>query len=568
MDDDDIFRTVDKTFHENLNQFKESGKFSDFKIYIDDSVYNVHKIILAASSDYFRAMLSHNSKESKENKVYLNDISVPVLDHILNFCYNHKLDLDIDNVQEILIAASILQISAVQNLCINFINYKIDSSNCLGIATIADRCNLPTLLQTALNYCLEHFPWVVKEREFLEVEETILLKIISHDNLNIDNELQVFQAITEWIEADIKNRSDKLDKLVEHVRFALMEPVGLVALTSNELVKNSTKCRSMIECAKDYLLLKNYPQMPNMINNSLPIAKPRKDFGRRQRLYAVGGWTDEFKSIASAEMYDPNLKRWIELEPMAQKRCGVGLTTLGNSIYAVGGHDGTNYLNTIERYDIEQASWFKDVAPMSHVRTSGCVISLNDKIYAIGGQVSTGAIDQVEMYDPGTNTWVLCTPMKERRLGAGIAVLNGFIYVVGGSESHNIYNSVEKYDPLKNLWVSVTPMIEPRKHLGCATYDGNIYAIGGRNNSGELDSAECYDPKTDTWTLITPMHMKRCGIGVVELGGLIYVVGGQNEDTRLNVVEAYNPHTKQWDWKKPMNHGRLGGGMTVHPQRQ
>lgn len=38
--------------------------------------------------------------------------------------------------------------------------------------------------------------------------------------------------------------------------------------------------------------------------------------------------------------------------PMSKRRCGVGVAVLNDLLYAVGGHDGQSYLNSIERYDI------------------------------------------------------------------------------------------------------------------------------------------------------------------------------------------------------------------------
>ena len=32
-------------------------------------------------------------------------------------------------------------------------------------------------------------------------------------------------------------------------------------------------------------------------------------------------------------------------------RGGVGVSALGGRLYAVGGHDGSNYLNSVESYD-------------------------------------------------------------------------------------------------------------------------------------------------------------------------------------------------------------------------
>ena len=36
---------------------------------------------------------------------------------------------------------------------------------------------------------------------------------------------------------------------------------------------------------------------------------------------------------------------------MSCPRGGVGVAALGGKLYAVGGHDGTNYLSSVEEYD-------------------------------------------------------------------------------------------------------------------------------------------------------------------------------------------------------------------------
>ena len=34
---------------------------------------------------------------------------------------------------------------------------------------------------------------------------------------------------------------------------------------------------------------------------------------------------------------------------MSKRRCGVGVSVLDDLLYAVGGHDGSSYLNSVER---------------------------------------------------------------------------------------------------------------------------------------------------------------------------------------------------------------------------
>jgi hypothetical protein len=49
-------------------------------------------------------------------------------------------------------------------------------------------------------------------------------------------------------------------------------------------------------------------------------------------------------------MFDPTTNEWKAVAPMSKRRCGVGVAVLNNLLYAVGGHDGVSYLNSVERY--------------------------------------------------------------------------------------------------------------------------------------------------------------------------------------------------------------------------
>ena len=72
---------------------------------------------------------------------------------------------------------------------------------------------------------------------------------------------------------------------------------------------------------------------------------------------------------------------------MNKRRCGVGVAVLDNYVYAIGGHDGTSYLQTVEKYDPIHDNWSTDVATTSTCRTSVGVAVLDGYLYAIGGQV-------------------------------------------------------------------------------------------------------------------------------------------------------------------------------------
>jgi kelch-like protein 1/4/5 len=75
---------------------------------------------------------------------------------------------------------------------------------------------------------------------------------------------------------------------------------------------------------------------------------------------------------------------------------------LGGPLYAVGGHDGWSYLNTVERFDPAMRQW-SHVAPMTTQRSTAGVAVCNDRLYAVGGRDGSTCLRSVECYNPHTN---------------------------------------------------------------------------------------------------------------------------------------------------------------------
>lgn len=66
----------------------------------------------------------------------------------------------------------------------------------------------------------------------------------------------------------------------------------------------------------------------------------------------AGGFDDN-APLESVESYDSTCNQWTLVAQMSCPRGGVGIAALAGKIYAVGGHDGSNYLSSVEQYDPE-----------------------------------------------------------------------------------------------------------------------------------------------------------------------------------------------------------------------
>ena len=428
-----------KMLLESIACLRKTNELCDVVLNVGNSKIRAHKIILSASSPYFRAMFCSELAESKQTEVTIKDIDENAMEILIDFCYTSKITVDEKSVQTVLPAACLLQLQEVQDYCSEFLRSQLDPSNCLGIRAFADTHSCGELLRIADKYMQNNFIDVAEQDEFLLLPVAQLLEIISSDELNIRNEEQVYQAVMHWISHDIPDRKPHLSLLLSHVRLPLLDTKFLVTRVGNEpLIKQDQSCRDLIDEAKDYHLL---PQERSLIQSAR--TKPRKPFVTGEVLFAVGGWCSG-DAISSVEMYDPQTcNEWRTVAPMSKRRCGVGVGVLNQQIYAIGGHDGQSYLNSVERFDPVANQWFSDVAPTT-TRTSVGVAVLDEYLYAVGGQDGVSCLNIVEKYDLQANKWSRVAPMTSKRLGLALVVLGNYLYAIGGSDGQSPLNTVER----------------------------------------------------------------------------------------------------------------------------
>jgi DNA-binding CsgD family transcriptional regulator/N-acetylneuraminic acid mutarotase len=115
-------------------------------------------------------------------------------------------------------------------------------------------------------------------------------------------------------------------------------------------------------------------------------------------IYVIGGY-DGDNEFYDAHIFLPDRGEWVEKSPLQEKRGGLGVISVANNLYAVGG--GWNQtLTTSERYDPQTDTWTTFEAPFSHQWRNMGMASIDTEIYAMGGWDGTEQrfIDSVVSY--------------------------------------------------------------------------------------------------------------------------------------------------------------------------
>ncbi|XP_072446841.1 kelch-like protein 3 isoform X10 [Chiloscyllium punctatum] len=494
-----------------MNELRSKSTLCDVTIVAEDVEIEAHRIVLAACSPYFCAMFTGDMAESKAKKVEIKDIDGHTLSKLIDYIYTAEVEVNEENVQVLLPAASLLQLMDVRTACCDFLQSQLHPTNCLGIRAFADVHTCTELLDEANAYAEQHFPDVMLGEEFLSLNLDQVCSLISSDKLTVASEEKVFEAVISWIKYDKETRLDHMAKLMENVRLPLLP--------------------------RDYLV---------------------------QVMIVVGGQAP--KAIRSVECYDFKDDRWNQVAELPSRRCRAGVVYMSGRVYAVGGFNGSLRVRTVDVYDAVKDNW-TSIASMQERRSTLGAAVLNDLLYAVGGfDGSTVGLSSVEAYNYKINEWFFVAPMNTRRSSVGVGVVEGRLYAVGGYDgaSRQCLSTVEAYNPVSNEWTYVSDMSTRRSGAGVGVLNGQLYATGGHDGPLVRKSVEVYDPSTNVWRQVADMNMCRRNAGVCAVNGFLYVIGGDDGSSNLASVEFYNSITDKWTLLPTnMSTGRSYAGKAV-----
>lgn len=238
-------------------------------------------------------------------------------------------------------------------------------------------------------------------------------EILNRDDLSVDSEEQVYEALLTWVKHDAETREKHLFQLLQLVRLPLIGPFYLVENISNEsLVKNNFKCRDLLDEAIYYHLLPE--KRPNYKTFNLKPRCCNDSFGL---LYCIGG-------ISSSGLF--KFDRLLNKEPNIK----IFIINLGGSV------------SVVEVYDCVNDKW-RFAETMNLNRSRVAVAVLNGRLYTIGGYNGLERLATVEYFEPSSKRWQKVCPISKPRSALGLAVLNNRLYVCGGYDGFASCDTVE-----------------------------------------------------------------------------------------------------------------------------
>jgi hypothetical protein len=219
---------------EFLKELCCSERYSDVKFIVGkgktQKIFPAHKVVLAASSPLFEAMLypvvfpDGKKQEIKEPcEIEIKDTSAEAFAGLLKCVYTDETEVDSSNIADLIKVGKKYQIEKLQVLCADFMQADVNINNALELYQIA-----PDLLgdeEFGLDFIRENTEEILETDSFLNLSRTRLLTLLKDDRLSVD-ELPLFHAVVRWAKNEAKKQERKDDS--ETLKSILADFVPLI----------------------------------------------------------------------------------------------------------------------------------------------------------------------------------------------------------------------------------------------------------------------------------------------------------------------------------------------------
>jgi len=213
-----------------------------FKTSDGDSV-SAHRVIVAAGSPVFHAMLFGHTKEKNEFEIPLPTVDSHTLKQMLTFIYTGQVQANCDDCLNLLHAAHYFDVSLLEIKCAEMIADSLDKHNYSKLATIASQQQFDFLHKQCLQYLETNISKIINFEEFNTLPAEFLLQVCNSSELYI-KELDLFLGVTKWYNYQQYNLSQNTARdIFKAIRYPLMfasdllEKVGPLNMTDADLYR-------------------------------------------------------------------------------------------------------------------------------------------------------------------------------------------------------------------------------------------------------------------------------------------------------------------------------------------
>ncbi|VDO80244.1 unnamed protein product [Heligmosomoides polygyrus] len=189
-----------------------SPNFSDVTFVIEEKRFHAHKVILAAHSEYFSIMLYGSLKESTEAEIVLKGTDPLAFQTLLRYIYTGQAELfsfKLNELLKILLLSHEYVLIKIMKAVASYLKTRLDIGNVFTILRTSTLLALQDLTQSCMKFCDRYADQVLTSRQNM-------MEMLSRDTFYA-SELEIFRALTRWIQAHPVVKPDSLLELLKQL---------------------------------------------------------------------------------------------------------------------------------------------------------------------------------------------------------------------------------------------------------------------------------------------------------------------------------------------------------------
>jgi hypothetical protein len=160
-------------------QYFNNISYHDIQITIDNNIFYANKVILAASSQFFYDLLTQNVKESMENKIEIEDLSVSEFLFVLLSFYCDNIVFNLDIMLNLLKSYDMFQVDLIiKDKLVSEIQKRITIDNVTKVYSYSKMYHFDKLNTVCLYIIKENFDAVIKSTKIEDLPKEYLIDII------------------------------------------------------------------------------------------------------------------------------------------------------------------------------------------------------------------------------------------------------------------------------------------------------------------------------------------------------------------------------------------------------
>lgn len=239
---------------------------SDVKFHLGETVFYGHKMILITASFLF---YEHFHLKG-ETEMKIESINVETFEKVIRYCYTDQIKITEENILEILLAATTLQVRQIVNACHGLITNLMNHETIFIIFNKALEQDSTVIEKKCLDFINKNEDQCFKSKGFFEISLPSLMKILEFCKYPRE---KVSEIVEKWTNGDMGQSIDKTET-AKHPHDVEAPAKGAV---KKVIEQKKTK-------AKNIPSLLTLP-FPTPVNQSFPYPPPNMEPQFQQQMH-------------------------------------------------------------------------------------------------------------------------------------------------------------------------------------------------------------------------------------------------------------------------------------------